>query len=44
MKRFNQENLNQQSERITYLLTELNSTLELYYEKSIDTDIDSNDQ
>ena len=43
MKRFNQENINQQSEQITYLLTELNSTLDLYYEKSIDTDIDSND-
>ena len=43
MKLFNQENLNQQSEQITYLLNDLNSTLDLYYEKSIDTDIDSND-
>ncbi len=43
MKSFNQENLNQQSEQITYLLTELNSTLDLYYEKSIDTNFDSND-
>ena len=43
MKHFNQENLNQQSERITFLLAELNSTLDLYDEKSIDTEIDSND-
>ena len=43
MKRFNQENLNQQSERITFLLAELNSTLDLYDEKSIDTEIDSNE-
>ena len=44
MKHFNQENQKQQSERINYLVAELNSTLDLYYEKSIDTDIDSNDQ
>ena len=43
MKRFNQENLNQQSERITLLLAELNSTVDLYNEKSIDTEIDSNE-
>ncbi len=43
MKRFNQENLTQQSERITFLKAELNSTLDLYDEKSIDTEIDSNE-
>ena len=43
MKRFNQENLNQQSERITFLLAELNSTLDLYDEKSIDTETDHNE-
>ena len=43
MNLINQEDLNQKDERITYLLAELNSTLDLYYEKSIDTDIDSND-
>ena len=43
MKRFIQENLNQQSERITHLLAELNSTLDLYYENSIDTEPGSND-
>ena len=43
MKRFNQENLNQQSERITFLLAELNSTLDLYDEKPIDTEIDYNE-
>ena len=43
MKRFNQENVNQQRERITFLLAELNSTLDLYDENSIDTEIDSNE-
>ena len=43
MTLINQEDLNQQDERITYLLAELNSTLDLYYEKSIDTEFDSND-
>ena len=43
MKRFNQENLNQQSERINFLLAELHSTLDLYDEKSIDTENDSNE-
>ena len=43
MKRFNQESLNQQSERITFLLAELNSTLDLYDEKSIDTETDYNE-
>ena len=43
MKQINQEDLNQQNERITYLLAELNSTLDLYYEKSIDTEFVSND-
>ncbi len=43
MKLINQEDLNQQDERITYLLAELNSTLELYYEKSIDAESGSND-
>ena len=38
MKLINQEDLNQQDERITYLLAELNSTLDLYYENSIDTE------
>ena len=43
MKLTNQEDLNQQNERITYLLAELNSTLDLYCEKSIDTEHGSND-
>ena len=43
MKHFNQENLNQQSERISFLLAELNSTLDLYDEKSIDTEIEYNE-
>ena len=43
MKLINQEDLNQHNERITYLLAELNSNLDLYYEKSIDTELDSND-
>ena len=42
MKRFIQENSNQQSEKINFLLAELNSTLDLYDEKSINTEIDSN--
>ena len=41
MNRFNQENLNQQSERISFLLAELNSTLDLYDEKTNDSEIDS---
>ena len=32
MKNINQENLNQKNERITHLLAELNSTLDLYYD------------
>ena len=43
MKLINQEDSNQKDERITYLLAELNSTLDLYYEKSIDTKGGSND-
>ena len=43
MKRINQEDLNLQDERITYLLAELNSTLDLYYEKAIDTEQEFND-
>ena len=43
MKLINQEDLNLQDERITYLLAELNSTLDLYYEKSIDTEPGCND-
>ena len=43
MKLLNQEDLNQKNERITYLLSELNSTLDLYSEKSIDTELGSND-
>ena len=43
MKLINQEDLNQKDERITYLLAELNSTLDLYYEKSIDTEPGCND-
>ncbi len=44
MTLINQEDLNQQYERVTYLLAELNSTLDLYYEKSIDAERGSNDQ
>ena len=44
MKLISQDELNQQSERINLLLAELNSTLDLYYEKSFDTEIGSNDQ
>ena len=43
MKLINQEDLNQKDERITYLLAELNSTLDLYYENSIDAESGSND-
>ena len=43
MTLINQEDLNQQDERVTYLLAELNSTLDLYYEKSIDAESGSND-
>jgi len=43
MKLINQEDLNQQNERITYLLAELNSTLDLYYENSLDSESGSND-
>ena len=43
MKLINQEDLNLQDERITYLLAELNSTLDLYYENSIDTEHGSHD-
>ena len=43
MKLINQEDLNQQDERITYLLAELNSTLDLYYENSLDSESGSND-
>ena len=43
MKLINQEDLNKKNERITDLLAELNSTLDLYYEKSIDVERDSND-
>ena len=43
MKLINQEDLNLQDERITYLLAELNSTRDLYYEKSIDTEPGCND-
>ena len=43
MKLINQEDLNQKDERITYLLAELNSTLDLYYENSIDAEHGSND-
>ena len=42
MKLINQQDLKQKDERITYLLAELNSTLDLYYEKSIDAEIGSN--
>ena len=38
MKLIKQEDLNQQDERITFLLAELNSTLDLYYENSIDSE------
>ena len=44
MKLINQEDLNQKDERITYLLAELNSTLDLYYEKSIDAERGSNER
>ena len=43
MKLINQEDLNQQEERITYLLDELNATLDLYYEKSINAERGYND-
>ena len=43
MKLINQEDLNHQDERIRNLLAELNSTLDLYYEKSIDAERGSND-
>ena len=43
MNLINQEDLIQKDERITYLLAELNSTLDLYYEKSIEAESGSND-
>ena len=43
MNLINQEDLNQKDERLTFLLAELNSTLDLYYEKSIDAESGSND-
>ena len=43
MKLINQQDLKQKDERITYLLAELNSTLDLYYEKSIDAELGTND-
>ena len=42
MNLINKEDLNQKDERITYLLAELNSTLDLYYEKSINAERGSN--
>jgi len=33
MKNINQDNLNKNNERVIHLLEELNSTLDLYYEK-----------
>ncbi len=44
MNLVNREDLNQQNERIIYLLAELNSTLDLYYDKSDDTELGSNVQ
>ena len=43
MKLINQHDLKQKDERITYLIAELNSTLDLYYEKSIDAERGSKD-
>ena len=33
MKNINRDNLNKKNEKVTHLLAELNSTLDLYYEK-----------
>ena len=38
MKKINQDNLIKKNERVTHLLTELNSTLDLYYEKVNEND------
>ena len=43
MKLINQEDLTQKDERITYLLAEINSTLDLYYENPIEAERGSND-
>ena len=38
MKHINQDNLTKQNERILYLIAELNSTLDLYYENVSETE------
>ena len=41
MKNFNQDILNKKNERVKHLLAELNSTLDLYYEKVNKNDAES---
>ena len=43
MKYFEQENLSQNNENIQYLLSELDSILDLHYEKVIEGELDSTD-
>ena len=42
MKQTNQKKFTQNSQKIKLLITELNSTLDLYYENVLDSHIDSN--
>ena len=44
MKHINQENLTKQNKRILFLLTELNSTLDLYYENVSETEFLTKEQ
>ena len=44
MKRIDKENLFQNTERIKFLLEELNSTLDLYYDNTIERELVSKDK
>ncbi len=44
MKKIENDNMKKQNERIISLIEELNSTLDLYYEKNIDKDFFSIDK
>ncbi len=43
MKTIYQENITRQKERINFLLEELNATLDLYYDKAIDNEVNCQD-
>ena len=44
MKNIDLDNITQQNERILYLLAELNSALDLYYENRIENEIYSSEK